>query len=651
MKGKRAMGGEDYLSGQCYRAVGAGIRGPGARDWILAALALNVRLPRPTRAALPRPPVSGPRARFSPLLLLSALVLLPLSLRAQPAPCQSTPAWSPCELVFELSGAAAAANPKPYETVELRADFRSPQFRSTSVPGYWDGGQRMVVRFAPPTSGQWEYRLTSNVADLDGKTGTFTAIDSESPGFIQAANLHHWAFTAHSGPLTQAHLWMGASEPRFGFIDDDAFRALADERSGEKFTHVRGLVVGDAPDTGFAASGQPDVKHFQRLDERVRYLNQKGVAADLTIAVNAAALAKLFPTPAARRRLVSFLVGRYAAMNVTWEAFGAFEEYPGSRSLAKEIGGYLKEMDGYHHPRTAGAHVTSAPLLDDGWMDFASYGTPNEAVGAIEHQLYQVPAVNRLADTDSVALRHRLWESTMNGQYPECAAAGSAASAKALTVWFDFMNGTRHWDLEPYFDVDGGRAMARPGVEYVVYIEKPGPVELTVEHHGYDVFWVDPSDGSTTRGKYSGEHFTGEPPDRFHDWVLHVVREGTLASMNRSYKFESWDVPVQEIVINPEKIPYDIERPTGDLTVGKAADFSAKLKRATRGTRTMLWMWTGEVTAEGEGYRVLATGQQGSLTPPPGLATNFPTDILVRVYGINGYGTVYMLAKGYSLKQ
>ncbi|HKE23745.1 MAG TPA: DUF5060 domain-containing protein [Bryobacteraceae bacterium] len=583
------------------------------------------------------------------LLSVSALIVLPVLIHAQP--CGHTPAWSPCELVVELSDQAAAKHPNPYQTVEMRADFRSTDLRAMSVPAYWDGEKRMVLRFAPSRAGEWQYRIDSNVADLDGKTGTFTATESESPGFIQAANLHHWAYTAHSGPLTQAHLWMGADEPRLATMDDALFRSMADERAAAKFTHVRGMVLGEGGDAGFGANGLPDLSYFHRLDERVRYLNQKGMAADLTIAPNSAALLKRFPTPAVRKRLISFLVGRYAGMNVTWEPLATFEDYPDSRALQKELGGYIREMDGYHHPRTAGAKVTSAPLLDDGWMDFTSYGTPDVAVGAIEHQLYQVPAVNRLTDTDPVQLRHRLWESTMNGQYPESASAGSAAAAKTMSVWFDFMNGTRHWDVEPYFDVDGGRALARPGVEYIVYIEKPGPVELTVDHHGYEVFWVDPADGTTTKGKYSGEHFTGEPPDRYHDWVLHVVREGTLASMNRSYKFESWEIPVQEIVINPEKIPYDIDKPTGDLKVGQTADFSAKLKRQTRGTRTMLWMWTGEATAEGQGYRVLGTGQQGSFTPPPGLATSFPTDLLVRLYGINGYGTVYMLAKGYTLQQ
>jgi len=591
--------------------------------------------------------------RLFPRLRAVALVasfLLPSGfvLKAQTGSCDNTPAWSPCELVFDLSDQAAKAHPDPYASVELRADFRSPQFRTTSIPGYWDGGRRMVLRFAPTGAGRWEYRLTSNIAEWDGKIGSFTAAESEAPGFVRVANVHHWSTAAHNQP----HLWMAASEPRLAWLDDAAFHAEADALAAQKFTHVRGLVVEEGAAGGFPSPDHPDVRHFQQLDERVRYLNQKGITADLTIASSAAALAKLCPTPADRRRLMAFLVGRYAGLNVTWQLVAAFEDYTGARGLMKEMGGYLKEMDGYHHPASAGARVTSAPLLDDGWMSFASYGTSDIAVGAIEHQLYQVPGVNQLAaaggEGGDAAFRHRLWNATVNGQYPDAALAGPAA-AKAMTVWFDFMSGTRHWDLEPYFDLDGGRALALPGVEYIVYVEKPGPVELTVEHHGYDFFWVDPADGTTTRGKYSGEHFTGEPPDLFHDWVLHVVRLGTLESMNRSYKFESRDVPVQEIVINPEKIPFDIDQPAGDLAAGRPTAYSVKMKRVSRASRTMLWMWTGEVTAEGQGYRVLATSQQGIFTPPP--AANYPSDMLVRLYGMNGYGTVYMAAKGYTLKQ
>ena len=39
-----------------------------------------------------------------------------------------------------------------------------------------------------------------------------------------------------------------------------------------------------------------------------------------------------------------------------------------------------------------------------------------------------------------------------------------------MTVWYDFFyNDTRYWELEPYYDVDGGRALALEDTEYVVY--------------------------------------------------------------------------------------------------------------------------------------------------------------------------------------
>ncbi len=105
--------------------------------------------------------------------------------------------------------------------------------------------------------------------------------------------------------------------------------------------------------------------------------------------------------------------------------------------------------------------------------------------------------------------------------------------------------------------------MALEDVEYVNYIEHPGPpVEVTVEKHGYDVQWLNPATGeSLEQKKYSGEHFTGEAPDASHPWVLYIAREGHKEGMLKSYKFESRPVPVQEVETDAKKIPFD-NRPT-----------------------------------------------------------------------------------------
>ena len=596
--------------------------------------------------------------------LLALAIACPWPLQAQDASCNNTPAYTPCELVFELSEQDASAHPNAYVNVDLKAEFRSPNQHTFLQPAFWDGSRRFVLRFAPPEAGVWNYRLTSNIASWDGKTGSFTAGASDAPGFVRAANVHHWAYTERNLP----HLWMGVTEMGFATLDDASFRTVADTRSAQKFNHLRGRVLQEGPNPGYSGPGAPDLAYFRTVDQRVRYLNQKGVTVDLILASSPTQLEKLFPNADQRRRFVRYAVARFAPFNVTWEAVQRFEDAPGARALLKEVGGALKELDPYHHPRTSGARITSAPLLDDHWMDFAAYGTADDSVGAIEHQLYAVPFVNfdlgrensgaGNAGPDDVAtdtLRHRLWNATMDGQYVTYANSGTGAQyadspgARQMKVWFEILSKTRHWELEPYFDVDGGRAVALDDAEYLVYVEKPGPVELLVKKHGYDVLWINPIDGEVTRRKFNGDHFTGEPPDKSHDWVLHVVREMHLEGMNRSYKFESRDILMQEIEANTEKVPFAVEQPSGDLKIGQPAAYAAKIKRETRSTRSMTWLWTGEVPADDQGYRVLATGEKGSLTVPAGIAQNLPNVMTLRLYGMNANGKVYALDQAYQL--
>jgi hypothetical protein len=582
--------------------------------------------------------------RFAALVLLSALAL------SAQTPCAGIPAYQTCDIVFELSAQASAAHPDPYKTVDLKAEFRSPRHRTMAMPAFWDGGRRLVIRFAPTEAGDWDYRVTSNVKEFDGKTDKFAAAAATSPGFIRAANVHHWAYTERDARgLDQAHLWMGSTDLRFAFLDDAAFRSLADARAAQKFNHMRGWIMDGASDAAYSGPDAPKLDQFRRLDDRVRYLNSKGITADLILAAGNNTLPKLFPNWEQRQRFVRYLVARYGASNVTWQGLQFFEDDLDARALLKEIGGLLKQFDPYQHPRTSGARITSGPLLDDGWADFGSYGSHDSQVAAIEHQIHAVPQVQSdlKDDADAATFRKRLWNATMDGQY--VTYSGGGANVKAMAVWFDFFNDTRHWELEPYFDVDGGRALALEDTEYVVYIEKPGPLELTVEKHGYDLYWINPATGESTKGKFKGEHFTGEAPDRSHDWILHVVREGRLEGMNKSFKFESRDIVMQEVEANTPKVPFTIEQPVQDPSVRVPPPFAAKITRETRATRSMMWLWTGDVSADGQGYRVLATGSKGTMRPFTGIAKNFPATMHLRLYGMNANGKVYAIDRALTI--
>jgi hypothetical protein len=605
-----------------------------------------------------------------------------LRLAAQ-SPCANTPTYSPCDFTFELNEAEAAAHPKPYLSMVLHAEFRSPHFKTFLMPAFWDGGRRMVIRFAPTEPGDWIYRVTSNINRFEGQQGNFSAQASGAPGFVIPANLHHWAYTQINDVGGNVpHLWMGDTCLRFAFLDDAAFRSIVDARAAQKFNHLRGLALGSAKDAAqaYANPDEPNPAFFRRLDERVKYINNKGMTADLILAPASNQWITLFPNWQQRERYVRYIVARYAPMNVTWQGIEEFETYDNGRDALKELGGLLKKLDSYQHPRSTDTMATSSPTQDDGWQNFVSYRSSEDQVGAIERQLYPTPFVNfefaredsgagksGPRDVDAETFRHRLWNAAMNGQYLGYANTGTAGGklpvdakfadspgAKQMTAYFDFFARTRHWELEPYFDIDGGRGLALEGIEYIVYIEKPGPIEIEVDKHSYDVAWMNPVTGEVIKQKkdFKGEHFTGEPPDRSHDWVLHLSREGKKEGMLRSIKFDSREVPLslQEIEINPTKVPFAVESPSSKtFPVSAPPPFAVKVKRETRATRSMMYLWEGEVAASGQGLRVLATGAKGTFHIPPEIARTAPADMTVRVYGMNANGKVYAVNTAFGL--
>ncbi|HVX66584.1 MAG TPA: DUF5060 domain-containing protein [Bryobacteraceae bacterium] len=599
--------------------------------------------------------------------------------------CQPTPAYSPCEIVFEMSAAEAAANPNPYRSVTLEAEFRSPRYRTFRMPAFWDGGNRLVLRFTPTDPGNWAFRISSSLKRFDGFDGQFSATESKSPGFLKAANVHHWAYTDDNSHVP--HLWMGDTLLTFPWIERKLFEQIVDARAAQKFNHIRGVLLSPPgePQRAFASADQPDLAAFREIDERVRYMNAKGIIADLVLAWTPEQFSTLFPTWEQRERYLRYLMARYAALDVTWQLACTFESSDRSRVLLRETGQMLRKLDVYGHPRSTGAAETSAPLLGDEWMDYAAYGSADNALGSIEHQLYATPFVNlgfasedsgagraSSSDVDTDTFRHRLWNSTMSGQYPTFSNTGTSGAgklpvdakfidspgARQMSVWFDFFSRTRHWELEPYFEVDGGRAVAleRPrdeeieGVEYIVYVEKPGPVEIVLPKHTYDIEWFNPANGeSVPLKKFKADRFTGEPPEKTHDWVLHISREGRKESL-RSYKFESRAIIMQELEQSPTRVPFQIVEPAADaVTLSHPPKYQVKVTRETRATRSMMWLWTGEVAAEQQGYRVLGTDAAGTFRIPGNLSTTYPVPLAVRLYGMNAHGKVYSLIRVYQL--
>ena len=184
-------------------------------------------------------------------------ILLAVPAWAQLPTC-NVPAWSSCDLAFDLE---AGENPA---AVELHGEFRSDK-RTLLIHAFRDGDRRYVLRFAPTEPGNWDYRLTSSLKRLDGQLGKITATESDSPGFVHVANVHHFA---NEGTNKQ-HLWMSTAIDDFTKIPRADFDRIVEQRVAEKFTHLRVIIAKDA-DLGEAA-------------ERIRAINARGVVADVVL--------------------------------------------------------------------------------------------------------------------------------------------------------------------------------------------------------------------------------------------------------------------------------------------------------------------------------------------------------------------------------
>jgi hypothetical protein len=109
---------------------------------------------------------------------------------------------------------------------------------------------------------------------------------------------------------------------------------------------------------------------------------------------------------------------------------------------------------------------------------------------------------------------------------------------------------------------------------------------------------------------------------------------------------------MQTVTVNKAEVPFEIQLPVGpDLQTGRPLDFNATLKKDTRVTQKMIWLWTGEAPASGLGYRVLGSTQFGQLTIPAGISQQYPTTFFIRLLGLDGTGKLFASDRVYTLKQ
>jgi hypothetical protein len=108
---------------------------------------------------------------------------------------------------------------------------------------------------------------------------------------------------------------------------------------------------------------------------------------------------------------------------------------------------------------------------------------------------------------------------------------------------------------------------------------------------------------------------------------------------------------VQEPEVDAAKSPFEIGDPGSDTLLASAPPpYSVKLTRANRATRSMEYVWWGEIVAGPDGPRLLGIGPKGTFQMPPAFQQPGAT-LNVRLLAINANGKAYEVDHVYQLTQ
>lgn len=311
------------------------------------------------------------------LAALAALTILPASFAG---PDVTTSQWAATDLAFFAEAPAGAEF-----DVEFSATFTGPQNAELTVPGFFDGDDRFVIRFAPPTEGTWRYQTSSGLPALDGESGKVVAgpAAADEPGPVQISTTDPTKFTYANGdpyfPIAFEIDWLFAIDAENGagipkteqlirYVGDNGFNQIVmnvfaydvnwprDPDLPAKYDYGKPTVFPFGGDNTAPDFSTLDVEFFQRFDRVIRHLDEQGIIAHVMIYVWNKQVAWPDAESAADNRYFDYVVKRYQAFpNLIWD-------------ISKEATGYghndktyivdrikrLRSLDG--HQRLATVH-------------------------------------------------------------------------------------------------------------------------------------------------------------------------------------------------------------------------------------------------------------------------------------------------------
>lgn len=279
----------------------------------------------------------------------------------------------------------------PYTDCLIRAEFSGPSQQKLMREAYWDGGDIYRISFAPTEIGIWKYRLISeeelqlnqiaNQLECIPYTGD---LEIYKHGFLKISSDKRYFTYADGTPF----FWLGDTHWEFSYKErwdesnhpamSSMFKGMIDRRRKQGYTVYQTNLRSDSIMGGeqyYWQDGVANIRFYQdELDRRMFYLADNGI-------VNALGFAWFMSIEnhvQDYKNLARYFIARYGTLPMIWTLAGEVGGYEKAKQSVyidawREIALLIREMDSYHHPRTA--HYTNErPFAtyyqEEDWMDF-----------------------------------------------------------------------------------------------------------------------------------------------------------------------------------------------------------------------------------------------------------------------------------------
>ncbi|MCG8525870.1 MAG: fibronectin type III domain-containing protein [Opitutales bacterium] len=463
----------------------------------------------------------------------------------------------------------------PFRDTTLHVTFTNPGGEVIEHIGFYDGDSTWRIRFRPDFPGYWNYQ--AKFSDSDEVTeGQFRClwryaehdpikINPVTPIWFARGVAPFQMRAFHVGDRFFAENWPDRERRHFlNWFQSQGYNTLS---IASHFLNRETEGRGKGWDTPDLWPLNP--VEFRKLEKELDELYRRGII----VFPFAGFFGKNsdFPTEASEQELwvryVMARIGHYG--NILYNVAGPEPDLEGHEFLTREsvnrLGRLIKEYDIYNHPLTV--HCPTGPDLyrDSDWSTFGTIQGPK----TLSREELNTGLSESLNPEKPLFAQETLWSGNIYHQkragreytnddirknaYVICMSGagfcfadndGNSSSGFSGSLDFGDRNQERHdiikmvWDFfesVPYFEMtprqdlsSDGYCLAQSGENYLVYLENPGPVTVSVEEGLYGVDWINAQ--KTYERFHMGITSTAqnlEPPAGGEDWILHLKKRYT----------------------------------------------------------------------------------------------------------------------------